>query len=82
MYLLRKLWFRPRRMLWRLSWVLSQLRKVLLVSQNLGRHSLKGRLHKHLLHCLQFDLQGKLPEQMSHQHKHYQQYKQHNSFRY
>ena len=82
MFQLRKLLFRPRRMQWLQHWVLSQLRKEQLVSQNLDRHILKGRLHKHLLHCLQFDLQGKLSEQQYRQHKHYQQYKQHNSYRY
>jgi hypothetical protein len=71
MFQLHKLWFRPRRRQWRLSWVLSQLHKVQLVSQNLGRHILKDRLNKHLLHCLQFDLQGMLSEQQYRQHKHF-----------
>ena len=72
MFQLNKLWFRPRRMQWRLNWVSFLCRRLQLLRLHLDNISQKGRQHKHSLRYLQFDPQCRQQEQQYRQHMHYQ----------
>ncbi len=72
MYRLRKRWFRPIRMQWRLNWVPCLYRKRLLLRLHLGNRSQRDKKHKHSLRYLQFDPQCMQQEQQYRQHMHCQ----------